>query len=128
VKPPRRATRWLLRAIVGAFLFLMLGGPTPGDVGGCGAKNEIASPVDHCSNTEFWKCQRDHFVGRITDPEYDMCLGRIEATCAAAAWPPGCQPTPAQSDACIQLLRRSDLVDLTTEELLAMYPDCNLCM
>jgi hypothetical protein len=124
----KRARRWALRIGVGAVLFLGLAGPAPGDIGGCGSTNPVASPIQHCTDKEFWQCQRDHFVGRINPAEFDTCVGRIEAMCGAASWPAGCLPTPDESTACIELLRRSDLVHLTTEELLAMNDECNLCM
>jgi hypothetical protein len=124
----KRASRWVLRVLAGATLFAMLAGPTPGNVGGCGAGTPVADPVTHCTEQRYFQCLRDHFAGRIDDEGRDICLSLIEGDCRGSQWREGCAPTPAQSTACITLLRRSDLAHLTTSELTAMYTDCNLCM
>jgi hypothetical protein len=59
--------------------------------------------------------------------DYNVCLTAINPMCSGAAWPAGCEPTQTQSDACVILLSRADRATITTPDLLAMYPDCNLC-
>jgi hypothetical protein len=111
----------------GVVLFLLLAGPTPGNIGGCGGTNATVSAPQHCTDQEFWICRRDEFAGRITTAEFAQCQQEIPAMCDGATWPPGCAPTPAQSQACIMLLQRQDRAHLTYQQLREMYPDCNLC-
>ena len=118
---------WLLRVAAGGVLFLMLAGPAPGNVGGCGASNPTADPREHCINAEFWECRRDLAGGRIDEAQYMECLIPIQGMCNSAAWPAGCEPTRSQSNACIILLSRSDLVEFTTPDLRATFADCNFC-
>jgi hypothetical protein len=119
---------WILRTFGGAMMFLFLAGPSPGNVGGCWGEvpMEVEAP-QHCTDEEFWKCQRDRFAGRINDAEFNECTARIEGLCGGATWPAGCMPTEAQSEACIRLLRRMDLAHLSYEELQADFTECNLC-
>ena len=123
----KRTTRWALRLAAVATMLAGLTGPAPGNVGGCGAGTQTANAATHCRDRRFWLCRRDHFAGRIDDAEFAACLQPIEEGCQGASWPPGCMPTPSQSEACIMLLQRGDLATLTNEQLLAMYPDCQLC-
>ena len=123
----RSLRSWLLRLVAGGVLFACIVGPAPGNVGGCGASNPTADPREHCINQRFWECRRDLAGGRIDDARYMECLLPIAAACDAAQWPAGCEPTNSQSDACIILLSRMDLVNLSTPDLLTMYDDCNLC-
>ena len=127
MKRTTKTRSFILRSLAGVVLFLALGGPAPGNVGGCGATNAIADPVTHCEEKEFWLCRRDQFSGRIDEPTFQACLSRIDGMCMGNNWPLGCQPSPAQSDACIQLLMRGDLIHLTNEELLSSNDACNLC-
>ena len=120
--------RWTLRVAGLALMFVCIAGPAPGNVGGCGATRRVADPVEHCLNTEFWKCRRDQFAGRIDEAQYNACLAPIRGVCSAAAWPVGCEPTRSSSTACVNILSRMDLATFTTPELLARFPDCNLCM
>lgn len=117
----------ILHAGGGVLLFLILAGPTPGNVGGCGSTNQAVSAPQHCTDQEFWLCRRDQYAGRIDQTEFNACVQAIPGTCDGAAWPAGCAPTPAQSDACLLLLQRQDLAHLTYGELQAMYDTCNLC-
>jgi len=124
----RRVTRnWLLRLVAGGVLYACLVGPAPGNVGGCGASNPIADPREHCINQRFWECRRDLAGGRIDEAAYMECLIPIQGSCNAASWPVGCEPTQSQSNECIVLLSRQDLVSFATPDLLTTFPDCNLC-
>lgn len=119
--------RWTLRISGLVLMFVCIAAPSPGNVGGCAANRRVANPEEHCINTEFWKCRRDQFAGRIDQAEYDACLVPIRGRCSAAAWPMGCEPTTSSSTACVTLLSRMDLAEFTTPDLLATFPDCNLC-
>lgn len=118
----------LVRVAAGAVLFMCLAGPGAGNVGGCGNSPPLADPVMHCMARQDVTCRRELVAERIDTTEYAECVGLIEATCMGASWPVGCEPTPAASDRCITLLGRLDLLPIPTDQLLAMYPDCNLCM
>jgi hypothetical protein len=118
----------MVRGLAAATMLLSLMGPAPGNVGGCGSATPLASPRQFCTDRSFWECRRDQFAGRITDAQYGECLAEIEGACSAFVWPPGCFPTPAQADGCLLLLQRTDLSNVSTPDLLASFPDCNLCM
>ena len=55
--------------------------------------------------------------GRLDDAELAACIARIGAVCQSVTWPPGCAPTAAEADACVEMLRRADLVEVATDEL-----------
>ncbi len=123
----KRASKWTLRILAGAVMFMALGGPAPGTIGGCGSTVPVMSSVDHCTDFEKAKCDRDHYAMRIDDQQYSQCVAAIATTCSGSTWPPNCSPTPAQSKACVNLLLQLSLADQTTDELLATHSDCNLC-
>ena len=123
----KRVRSWVLRAAGAAMILAGLTGPAPGNIGGCGGGASVANPVQHCRDEQFWRCRRDQFAGRIDDVQFNQCLAPIEASCSGRAWPPGCGPTPAQSEACITLLQRGDLATLTNEQLDMMFSECDLC-
>lgn len=123
-----RAGKYVLRLLAGVVLFLALGAPTPGNVGGCGSTVSVADARLFCVDRDQWKCVRDEFAERISVEERDACIAAVEPGCSAFAWPPGCAPTDGQARACITLLSRRDLAPMTYEQLLATYQECNLCM
>ncbi len=124
----KKTSRLLLRAAVGAVLFLALGGPGAGNVGGCGNSPPEMDAADHCRARQDISCRRDLFAGRSTQTQFAECIALIEPVCSGATWPTSCnpKPSPADSDACIRLLARSDLVTVETGVLLSR-PECNLC-
>ncbi len=126
----KRASRWTLRLVAGAVMFLALGGPAPGNVGGCGSTVPVADAKNFCFDRNKAKCDRDHYAQRITQAQYDQCVAAIAGQCESFAWPPGCTPTPAQAQACINLLLQVSYANQTTEDLLATHDECgtNLCM
>ncbi len=123
----RRLRGWIVRTLAGGVVVACIVGPAPGNVGGCGASSPIANPREHCINERFWKCRRDLAGGRITMAQFDECLLPIQGACDPAQWPPGCEPTNSQSNDCLVLLSREDLVSISTPDLLMTYDDCNLC-
>lgn len=118
--------RWVLRAAAGVVLFLALGGPAPGNVGGCG-NVPVADARQFCVEQGYWECRRDYIAGRTTQQEEADCHRELETRCAGRAWPPGCLPSVDQTEVCFQLLRRMDLAQLTTEELYELYTECDIC-
>lgn len=126
----KRASRYFVRLAAGVVLFLALGGPTPGNVGGCGSSTPVANPRQFCVDFEFWKCRREQFARRIDEPTAQACFAAIDAACSGRnAWVPStCAPTPAEAQACIAMLQQADLASIPTTELLATRTECNLCM
>ncbi|MEQ8459794.1 MAG: hypothetical protein RLO52_47040 [Sandaracinaceae bacterium] len=118
---------WLLRLAAAGFIAVGLTGPAPGDVGGCGVSVSIADPVLHCEEKSFWQCRREEFSMRATPEESAACYDAIPGMCPGASWPADCEPTPAQSQACIDLLQSGEYVDIPTPELLSSFNTCNLC-
>jgi hypothetical protein len=118
--------RWALRLAAGAVLFLALGGPAPGNVGGCGTVSN-ADARQFCSDKEFWECRREQFAGRMSTEEFNVCVGAVMATCTGFAWPAECTVTQGQADACVTILQRTDLTRLNVAELYATYTECNIC-
>lgn len=121
------ARRWTIRVLGVSLLFACSTGPAPGNVGGCGATVPVADPINHCIDERFWRCRRDLAGGRIDEAAFELCRMPIRGACESAAWPEACEPNNDQTQACITLLSRVDLVAMTTEELLTAFPDCDLC-
>lgn len=119
--------RWPLRLLAASVMFMCLAGPAPGNVGGCGSERNLADAREHCINSKYWECYRDLYAGRTMMADYDACLAQINPMCSGRIWPAGCEPSQTQSDACIILLSRADRAATPTPELIATYPDCNLC-
>ena len=122
----------VLRVALGAVLFLPLAGPGAGNVGGCGNSPPVIDAAEHCRARQEITCRRELFAQRINEQEFAECSARIETPCMGATWPTlpdgrPCQPTPAESDACITLLGNAELVSTPTDQLLMMFGDCNLC-
>lgn len=92
-----------------------------------GGADGVADAAAFCVDSELWKCRREEFANRISEDEAAACYRGIDLRCEGFAWPAGCAPTPASADACTTLLQRADLLELTNDELLAMYDDCDLC-
>lgn len=101
----------------------------------CGAP--VADPSAFCEDELFWSCRRDRIARRITEAEERACMAPIAGcepapdggvcACAGVTWPPGCTPTVAQAQACIDLLRDPRLLATPTETLLAGPSACDLC-
>lgn len=98
--------------------------------GAVAPRGDAGPPADaeqFCTDRFFWECRRDQFAGRIDDEEFNACIETVGPRCEGFGWVPGCAPSQAEADACITILQRGDLAALTTAELYAMYPDCDLC-
>lgn len=102
---------------------LLLTGPAPGEVGGCGADAFLSQPEDFCRDRAAWICRRQQARGEIRD--IDACFATIPNTCEGAAWPPSCVPLPTQrvTNACIDALSLVENLDVPPEDL----SECNIC-
>lgn len=127
-----RFTRVLIRVVLGAVLVLCLAAPGAGNVGGCGNGPPIANAEEHCFNERNTICLRERVAMRTTEVEFTECSNLVPATCTGAQWPVRddgrpCEPTPAESDSCIRLLRENRYLPIPTEELLMLSDRCRLC-
>jgi len=120
---PHHAPRLLLTALVGASLFLVLGGPTPGSAGGCGEDSGFPTASEFCTDREVWECARMRARGDIDAAEEQACVNMIPMRCAGAMWNEGCQPTYLQTDACIAELQRSENLSVPVTDI----PECRVC-
>lgn len=127
-----RFSRAFIRVVLGAILILSLAAPGAGNVGGCGNSPPTADAGEHCINRRATACLRERIANRIDDAEYADCSNMIPQLCQGATWPDlpdgrPCEPTPDESNACIRILRREDLLVIPTPDLLMMTDLCNLC-
>ena len=104
-------------------LALLLMGPAPGETGGCGGELPVADAADFCAERDGYVCRRAEARGEITNVR--ECFDAIEERCDRASWPITCDPPPtrAETDACIDELRRVD--NLNVDE--ADIAECRLC-
>ncbi len=107
-------------------LALLLLGPTPGDVGGCGEDAIQADPEDFCRQQEAWLCRRAEARGELQGEALEACFRAIPNACEGAGWPPSCVPRPTtlQTDACIDELSLTENIRLAVEELPACRDVC----
>ncbi len=112
--------------LLGAGVVLCLTGPAPGEVGGCGDPDPIANAADFCAAREQLECTRAYWRGELPAERIPACEERARTGCAAVAdWPPWCTPRPTyrEARACLDDMRREDLLDLAPSEI----PRCRLC-
>ena len=122
----RSAGRWVIRLLLGAGFALMLTGPAPGNVGGCGAPPPFVDPATFCDEFERLSCWRDAAAGRVTEPEFQACLGRVSTVCIGFAFT--CAPLRSSADECLYYITDERGLSFTTERLLAEPGNaCDLC-
>lgn len=92
---------------------------------GCSSE-PVADPIVHCANRAATVCLRERIAGRTTDEEFETCQSNVPMRCAEEVWPDGCTPTPDEANQCIRLLRREDLLDASSEDLVGTEI-CELC-
>jgi hypothetical protein len=98
-RTPRR--RIALRLAVGVLGFFVLGGPSPGYVGGCNRQPaDPPSPAQFCVDRDVGFCERDARAGRITADEFITCYEAAVLRCPAAQWREGCDPGYEAIDIC----------------------------
>jgi len=115
-----RSWGWLL------VLALLLMGPAPGEVGGCGSDPLVAEAEDFCRDQEAWQCQRAEARGELEGDALAECFAAIPNFCEGAGWPPSCVPRPTnlQTDACLDSLSLEENVRVPIEELAACVDVC----
>jgi hypothetical protein len=114
-------TRW--NWLLLGFGWCLIVAPTPGAVGSCGGKDELAEPTDfmsYCQKREELICTRRYLRKEITAETRDACRWDGVDACARRAFPPDCRPTRRQSEACLNALASFDTID-TPETAL---PEC----
>jgi hypothetical protein len=107
-------------------LALLLVGPAPGEVGGCGQDPIISEAEDFCRDQGAWECRRAEARGELADDPLQACFDAIPNACVGAAWPPSCLPRPTrlQTDACLDALALEDNARVPLEELSACAEVC----
>lgn len=119
--PPRSVARALARnALVGAVLFVVLGGPAPGATGACGEELEAPDFLTYCYARKGYECDRARARGELDEPQWRTCRGAVPSMCDAGSWPGDCFPTSASTNACLNAL--TDIGRLTTPTNL--LPEC----
>jgi len=119
----RRATI-AARVALGAVLILVLGGPSPGSVGGCTDDPTFANAEAFCIDKNEWICQRRWARAEIDDAQRNSCLDMVPGMCLGTTWPTDCDPPPtvSQTGACIDRLRSASQVETPVSEI----PECQL--
>jgi hypothetical protein len=96
--------RVALRFAVGAVVFLALGGPSPGHLGGCSSISSAPDAYTYCVDKRGAICQREYYSGRVNIDVFNACVANIYPTCEGTGWS-GCVPTNGQTEACLLALR-----------------------
>ncbi|MBX3250129.1 MAG: hypothetical protein KF901_23325 [Myxococcales bacterium] len=126
-----RGSRSVARGLSIVGLFVLVVGPAPGEVGGCGSEQVVADPIDYCLQTGAWDCRRQEFRGEIDDVE--ACVDELPEACRGAAWPAACAPFPTnrEAQACLDALARVDNVYVDSNDdgvfTITDLPECRLC-
>ena len=123
---PRMASLRTLafRSVVLSVMALALGGPTPGQIGGCSASAGSVDPEQFCVDYEARICARDQAAGRLDGPGYSGCVGSIATGCEGRNWPVGCAPSSSTANACLDALVDATRVGTAESDL----PECQaLC-
>lgn len=109
------------RVGAGLLLFLLLGGPSPGAVGECGAdvRNEAADEEEFCRDFLEWIFIRAAERQEIDDTLRDDCRRQLPQICEGSRLP-RCSPTIRQADACINALSAAE----TLETPFYLLPEC----
>lgn len=115
-----RAHELLRRGAIGALLFVLLAGPTPGAVGSCG-DDELSRPAEfqsYCLEREQLICVRRGMRREISTAAEHECRWDAIAFCDAVDdWNPRCRPTERVTRACLNALRSLDTLDTPEDEL-----------
>ncbi len=105
-------------------LVLLLVGPAPGEVGGCGGSVDYADPYQFCVDKESWICARRQARGEfMTVDDYNQCVTdahRVKCMEGRTMWPCSPPPITAQTQACIDALRNQS--SLSTPD--NAFPEC----
>jgi len=97
--------RIALRFAVGLAAFFVLGGPSPGYIGGCNRQPaDPPNPVQFCAYRTASGCARDLRAGRITGEVFEACYAGATPSCAASRWRDGCVPSHENIAICYEAL------------------------
>lgn len=133
------------RALVGAILFLALGGPAPGAVGSCGTESTVTDAVQFCTDRKVYECDRGRARGDVQIPSptpcpddpatpedesapaycnWIYCRSLVAGVCATFSWPSDCnpQPTTAVTTPCLNALRDASRLSTPSADI----PECNI--
>lgn len=116
--PPPKA-RALRRLVLGAFAFVMLGGPSPGYIGSC-SPSSAPDAYMFCRDRRYTECEREARAGRATPEQFMLCYDGVPAYCEMRRTWNDCIPTSAQLAGCLDALRDSSRDATPTPEL----PEC----
>jgi len=114
------------RVLLVGLILLMLGGPTPGAVGSCGAKDGEADLFSFCREREELTCWRRGLRRELTEKAVNECRANAIEQCRLRVWAPECRPTERQANACINALRAMDTVQ-TVENRIGECKEKALC-
>jgi hypothetical protein len=127
---PAETRRRLTLALVAVPLALLIGGPTPGSVGGCSSADSLADPEVFCEEVAELECAREELVcmrpmAMCVEPEgdYDICVAAID--CAGVTFN-NCPRAPSQqqAEACKASLQQFENVGTPYNEIPACIQVC----
>jgi hypothetical protein len=121
-----RCSTRVSRALFALIILLMLGAPTPGAVGSCGAEDGEADLFSFCREREELTCWRRGLRRELTEKAVTECRENAIEQCKQRVWAPECRPTERQAEACINALRSLDTVQ-TVESRIAECKEKRLC-
>lgn len=115
----------LVRVALAAGLVLVLGGPTPGYIGGCSTDTAGVDGAEFCRQFRTRLCARDRAASRIDDAQRDTCLASIPSQCTSFVFPVSCTVTQASADVCYQALVNVERLSTTCEGFTTCgIPEC----
>jgi hypothetical protein len=136
-----------VRALLGATLFLALGGPAPGAVGSCGGEVATVDPEQFCFTRKKYECDRTEVrqqagfanepapipapdcvdnpataVNEVIACNHTFCVNQIPVLCTGMTW--WCTPPPSETvtNDCLAALREPTLLDQRTSDIYECLP------
>ena len=107
----------LSRIALAIGFMLVLGGPTPGYIGGCSGGAGAVNPGEFCRNFRTRLCARDRAAGRLDMGAHSTCVARIASECSSFTFPVGCSATQSAVDTCYGALVNGDRLGTTCDSL-----------
>lgn len=133
--PSTRWDRGWPRRLPNRLLWLLLcvpwlTGPTQGAVGACSCDPDpLSGPADvraYCQEREELICVREFERGRYTELERDDCRRAAIDACALRTFPPGCEPTVRQAQACLNALHSRSTLEQQADNIRACRELCDV--